>query len=29
MMTNVEMDKDARMEYVFLLEVAIHPVVQD
>ena len=29
MMTNVEMDKDARMEYVFLLEDAIHRVVQD
>ena len=29
MMTSVEMDKDARMEYVFLLEVAIHRVVQE
>ena len=26
MMTNVEMDKDARMEYVFLLKDAFHHV---
>ena len=28
-MTNVEMENNARMEYVFLLEDAIHHVVQD
>ena len=28
-MTNVDMENNARMEYVFLLEVAIHHVVQD
>ena len=28
-MTNVEMENNARMEYVFLLEDVIHRVVQD
>ena len=28
-MTNVEMENNARMEYVFLLEDAIHRVVQE